>query len=185
MDVICKVLACDYDQKNRHELGPQWCLRLDGAMATWTKGQKVLFVFGAGRLSPEDSRLCDLQKSYVESRGFNAVVPPSDHPNIWGTLGELRYLKSMLPELRAKYPKARIEVFTADYHRGRSQALGQRKVGLHDVNFVAVNSRLHPPSLRARLHEFTGYIEVFFPDRWIAWIKAFRRFVLRKGFVRY
>jgi len=184
VDVICLVLACDYGL-TKHELGPQSHLRLDGAMTRFRKDDKVLFVFAAGRLNPQDSRLCDLQKAYVEAKGFKAIVPESDHLNIWGTLAELRYLKLKLEELRKEYPKAKAEVYTADYHRNRSRVLGRYKVGLHGVNFIAVDSWQHPPSRRARLHEVVGYIEVYLPDGVIQDLKAFRRFVLRKGIVRY
>ncbi len=146
---------------------------------------KLVFVFSAGRLNNVDRRLCDLQKEYVERRGFQAIVPPIDHPNIWGTLAELRYFASMLQLLRSDFPSASAEVFTADYHRGRAKALGERKAGLEDVRFVAVNTRNSPPSLRARVHEWLGYAEVVLPDHIFATLKACRREALRRGWVHY
>jgi hypothetical protein len=179
--VLVAVLACDYGNTN-HENGPHVLTRLDKALEEFAgRTDDVLFIFSAGRLAPENSRLCDLQAEYVRARGFRAQVPPEDGALIWGSKAELHFLRLQ----QQLYPAAQVVVVSEDYHVDRMELLARRKIGLVNATFIKASSVETPPSFRAVLHEKLGLVEPYVPNWVMAGPKLVRRVTLRHRLINY
>ena len=181
--MIC-VLAGDYAQGSKQALGPHSLARLEGACEKYKGlGKEIMFVFSAGRLTPEDARLCDLQADYVRAQGFTDWVPRGEaHALVWGSKAELRFFRKRLGEKLG----LRGEVWTENFHRGRSKLLGRHKANLWDnVKFIGVDNTGTPPTRRAKWHERLGMLEAFVPDWVFALPKQIRQAFLRWNIITY